>query len=88
MSVDHRPHIGSRVTSPVSVIAWPPAALTSATVSRAASAAKSATATRAPSRAMASAVARPMPPPPPVTSADFAVEHPGHRLLPVCQHSE
>src|SRR5271155_2697521 len=66
----------SRVTSPDSDIAWPPAALTWATVSRAASAETSAIATRAPSRAKAKAVARPIPPPPPVINADFPSSNP------------
>src|SRR5262249_5936512 len=57
--------------SPESEIACPPAALTCATVSTAASALRSATATRAPRRATARAVAPPLSPPPPVISADF-----------------
>src|SRR5438445_9853698 len=57
-------------------MACPPAALTRATVSRAASSIKSATARRAPSRAKARAVARPIPPPPPVISADFPSSNP------------
>src|SRR5689334_3664253 len=64
------------VTSPVSVIAWPPALLISATVSCAVVSDASATATRAPSRAKASAVARPMPPPPPVIRADLPSNSP------------
>src|SRR5438445_5023151 len=62
-------------------MACPPAALTRATVSRAASSIKSATARRAPSRAKARAVARPMPPPPPVISADFPSSNPAIALL-------
>ena len=72
----------SRDMSPDSDIACPPVALTSATVSRAASAIRSATATRAPSRAKARAVARPIPPPPPVISADFPSSIPAIAPLP------
>ena len=59
----------SRLTSPPMAIAWPPAALISPTVPAALSSVRSATATRAPSRLMATAVARPIPDAPPVTSA-------------------
>src|ERR1700746_2255623 len=73
-------------------MACPPAALTRATVSRADSAATSATATRAPSRAKASAVARPIPPPPPVISAAFPSSNPAivplpHQSRPSSWHS-
>ncbi len=61
----------SRVTSPPIAMAWWLEALISATVAAALSSLRSATATRAPSRAIATAVARPMPEAPPVTSAIF-----------------
>ena len=57
------------MTSPPIAIACPPAALIRVTVSAAVSSVRSATAKRAPSRAIVSAVARPMPEAPPVTSA-------------------
>src|SRR5262249_24959889 len=68
--------VPASVTSPVSVIAWPPALLISATVSWAVASDASGTAMRAPSRANASAVARPMPPPPPVIRADLPSNSP------------
>src|SRR6202048_3580626 len=77
----------SCVTSPLSDRACPPAALTRATVSRAASSTRSATATRAPSRAKAKEVARPIPPPPPVISADFPSSNPAIRVLPKRFHA-
>jgi len=43
---------------------------------------RSETATRAPSRAIATAVARPMPDPPPVTNATFPSSMPVMRVLP------
>ena len=60
-----------RVTSIVHAVASPPAARISAAVSSAVSPRRSATATRAPSSAKRSDVCRPIPDPPPVTSATF-----------------
>jgi hypothetical protein len=60
----------SRVTSPPMAVAWPPAALISATVAAASASARSATATRAPSRAITTAVAWPIP--------DAPAGHQGH----------
>src|SRR5215472_5797397 len=59
----------SSVTSPAIAIDCPPAELINATVASMPSLERSDTATRAPSLATASAVARPMPDPPPVTNA-------------------
>src|SRR6516165_5551569 len=78
----------SRDTSPDSDIACPPAALTRPTVSRAATSTRSTTATRAPPRAKSSAVTRPIPPPPPVISADFPSSNPAIALLPELSQSD
>src|SRR5262245_7503218 len=66
----------SSATSARTQIARPPAASTSRTVSSPPAASTSATVTAAPSRAKPSAVARPMPAPPPVTSATLPSRSP------------
>src|ERR1044071_9460847 len=67
----------STATSPVTAMAWPPAAVTDCAVSRPAFSSMSAMTTRAPSSANRNAAARPMPIPAPVMKATLPSRRPG-----------